>query len=182
MADFNPRRIVVFGPESTGKTTLASTLAAHFHTSWSSEYVRRFWDEHRGVINASDLDAIGRGQVAAEDLAERNSQHVVFCDTDLLTCTLWNDLLFPGACPSWEREEAEARSGRTSLFLLCLTDLPFTPDPQRCFPDVKGRAMCMALWRRSLTERALPFVEIGGPGDARLSQAVRAVDSLLRSL
>jgi NadR type nicotinamide-nucleotide adenylyltransferase len=170
---------VIFGPESTGKTTLAGGLAGRFGESWSSEYVRRFWDEHGGRIGASDLEAIGRGQVAAEDAAERSARRAVFCDTDLLTCTLWNDLLFPGCCPPWEREEAELRARRTALYLLCLTDVPFLPDPQRCFPDAEGRAMCMRLWKQTLVERSLPFVEIGGPWPARLGLAVNAVEALL---
>jgi NadR type nicotinamide-nucleotide adenylyltransferase len=172
---------VIFGPESTGKTTLAGGLASRFGESWSSEYVRRFWDEHGGKIDASDLEAIGRGQVAGEDAAEKSARSTVFCDTDLLTCTLWNDLLFPGCCPPWEREEAELRARRTSLYLLCLTDVPFLSDPQRCFPDAEGRAMCMRLWRKTLVDRSLPFVEIGGPWSARLGLAVSAVEALLRS-
>ena len=109
-----PLRIVLFGPESTGKSTLAERLAARFAAPWSAEYVREYWDTHGGVITAADLDAIARGQVAGEDealrLAKAGGARVVLHDTDLLTCTVWDDLLFPGACPEWVRTEAARRA------------------------------------------------------------------------
>lgn len=178
MADV--KRIAVFGPESTGKTSLARRLAAHFGEPWSIEYVRRFWDEHNATITAADLDAIARGQIAGEDAAAAAARRVCFCDTELLTCVLWDDLLFPGACPPWAREAADRRARGFALFLLCATDVPFEPDPQRCFPDPAGRAMCMRLWRETLTSRGLPFVELhGGDFEARALQAIRAVESAL---
>lgn len=149
-----PRRVVLFGPESTGKSTLAEALAARFQVPWSPEYVREYWDTHDGVITAADLDAIARGQAAAEDAAAaaaaRAGTSLVLHDTDLLTCTLWDDLLFPGACPAWVRAEAERRARGTALFLFCDTDLPWAPDPQRCFPDEEGRAMCRRVFWETL--------------------------------
>lgn len=176
-----PLRIVVFGPESTGKTSLAAKLGQHFGEPWSPEYVRLYWDAHEGSIGPGDLDAIGRGQLEVEASAAAGARRLYFCDTDLLTCTLWNDLLFPGACPSWVREEAERWARLTDLFLLCRTDIPFEPDPQRCFPDPAGRSMCMRLWRETIASRSLPFFEIQGPWDGRPQQAIKAIDALLAS-
>ncbi len=173
------RRVAVFGTESTGKSTLAERLAAHFGEPWSREYAREFWDTHGGVITAADLDAIGRGQVAGEEAAAARARRVVFCDTDLLTCTLWNDALFPGACPAWVRIEAEARARRFGVYLLCKADVPFVPDPQRCFPDDAARARAGAWWREALEARALPFVEIRGSWQERERRAIAAVEELL---
>ncbi len=174
-----PLRIVLFGPESTGKTSLAAKLAAHFGEPWSPEFVREFWDTHGGVITAADLEAIARGQVAGEDAAVARAHCAVFCDTELLTCVLWDDLLFPAACPAWARTEAERRVRGVALWLLCDTDLPWSPDPQRCFPDAAGRAMCRQLWRDALTTRGLPFVEICGDWPAREARAIAAAEELL---
>src|ERR1035437_10321237 len=91
MAEVRIKRIVIFGTESTGKTTLAQQLAAHFGEPWSPEFVREFWDAHGGQITADDLDAIARGQIAGEDYAAARARPAVFCDTELLTCTLWDD-------------------------------------------------------------------------------------------
>lgn len=171
------RRVAVFGTESTGKSTLAERLAAHFGEPWSREYAREFWDARGGVITAADLDAIGRGQVANEEAAAARARRVVFSDTDLLTCTLWNDALFPGACPPWVRREAEARARRFALYLLCEADVPFVPDPQRCFPDDAARAQAGKWWREALVSRRLPFVDIRGPWAERERQAIAAVEA-----
>lgn len=174
------KRIAVFGAESTGKSTLASALARKFGAPVAPEYVRAFWDEHDGRIVAEDLDAIARGQIAGEEAAVAAAKNgLVICDTELLTNVLWADLLFPGACPEWVRVEAEKRSRNYALYLLCDTDIPFEPDPQRCFPDPAGRAMCRKLWRETLESRGLPFVEIRGEAAEREAAAVGAIKQRL---
>lgn len=177
-----PLRVAVFGPESTGKTALAARLAAHFGEPWAPEHVREYWERVGGRIGPADLDAIARGQMALEEEAAARARRVVFCDTELLTCTLWNDLLFPGACPAWVRAEAERRARGYALYLHCVDDLPFAPDPQRCFPGADERARAAARWREALESRALPRVDITGVGPARERQALAAVERLLAAL
>ena len=175
------KRVAIFGMESTGKTTLAQQLAAHFQEPLSLEFVREFWDLRAGTITAADLGTIALGQMANEDHATAHAKRVVFYDTELITCTIWDDLLFPGQCPAWVREEAERRARQMSLWLLCDTDIPFTPDPQRAFPDAAGRAKGRQLSRDALETRGLPFVEIRGDRDARVRRAMAAVEQLLAS-
>jgi NadR type nicotinamide-nucleotide adenylyltransferase len=173
------KRVVVFGPESTGKTTLARSLAGHIGEPWAEEFVREFWEVKDGKITAEDLGTIALGQMASEDRAAERARQVVICDTDLLTCVLWNDLLFPGKCPEWVRAEAEARVRSTDLFLFCDTDLAWAEDPQRCFPDDAGRAMVRRVWREALVGRGQPWVEITGESAERERIAVAAVKRLL---
>lgn len=173
------KRIAIFGTESTGKSTLAERLAAHFDEPWSREFAREFWDARGGRIAAADLDAIGRGQVANEEAAAARARRVVFCDTELITCTLWNDALFPGACPAWVRAEADVRARRFSRYLLCDADVPFVPDPQRCFPDDASRERARGLWREALVSRRLEFVEIRGAWAERERRAIAAVEQIL---
>ncbi|MES2696127.1 MAG: AAA family ATPase [Verrucomicrobiota bacterium] len=173
-----PVRIVVSGTESTGKTWLAQRLAAHFGEPWSAEYAREFWDAHGG-ITAGDLDAVDRGQVANEEAAAAKARRVVFFDTDLITCVLWNDLLFPGACPEWVREEADRRARRVAVYLLCEADVPFAQDPQRCFPEEAERGKIAGLWREALAARGLPVVEIRGDWAQRERTAIAAVERVL---
>jgi NadR type nicotinamide-nucleotide adenylyltransferase len=172
-------QVALFGTESTGKSSLAEKLAAHFDEPWSPEYVRTYWDEHDGKIEASDLDMIARGQLAGEDEAMAYAKRVVFHDTELLTNVLWADILFPGACPEWVRSEAEARSRRMTLYLLCAPDIPFAPDPQRVFADEGARAASALRWREMLVRRGLPFVEITGDWNQREARAIAAIKELL---
>lgn len=173
-------RIVLFGPESTGKSHLTERLAAHFDEPWAPEYVRRFWDANGGRIAAADLDVIARGQVEGEEAAAARARRLVFCDTDLLTNVLWADLLFPEHCPVWVRQEADRRCRRYALYLFCDTDLVFAPDPQRCFPDEADRERCRALWLETLTSRDLPFVRIHGSPAEREARAMAAAEAVLR--
>lgn len=173
-------RIALFGAESTGKSTLARQLAAHFDAPCVLEYVRAFWDEHDGRIDADDLGTIARGQLANEKQAARAAPEFLFCDTELITNTLWADLLFPQQCPDWVREAANRRSRHYALYLLCDTDLPFVADVQRCFPQPEERASCRRLWRAALVERGLPFVDIHGPYEQRLATAIDAIEKLQR--
>jgi nicotinamide riboside kinase len=141
--------------------------------------VREYWDLHGGVIAAGDLDTIARGQMSNEDAAAAQASRVMFSDTELLTCVLWNDLLFAGRCPPWVRPAADQRAKAFSLYLLCDTDLPFAPDPQRCFPDAAGREMCRRLWHETLESRRLPYVIIRGDWEERERTALAAVEQLL---
>lgn len=176
-------RVVLFGAESTGKSTLAEALGRRFSAPWSAEYVREYWEKHGGVITAADLEAIARGQVAAEDAAlgraENAGVRLVFHDTDLLTCTVWDDLLFPGACPAWARVEAARRARATDLFLFCDTDLPWAADPQRCFPDEAGRAMCRRVFLEAVERTGARWARVWGGEAEREARAVLAVEGVL---
>jgi HTH-type transcriptional repressor of NAD biosynthesis genes len=173
------KRIVVSGTESTGKTWLAQRLAAHFGEPWAEEFVREFWEIKAGKIAAADLGTIALGQMANEERAAARARRVVFFDTDLITCVVWDELLFPGMCPAWVREEAERRARECALYLLCDADVPFVADPQRCFPDEAGRAEGRRVWREALESRGLPVAEIRGDWAAREAAAIAAVERVL---
>ena len=111
--------IVVFGSESTGKTTLTHALARRLGCAWSSEYVRDFWHANDGDIRASDLTRIAAGQIermatARASAAQRAARYVLH-DTDLLTHVLWVDLLFPGQCADWVMPNASGGYWRFNL-------------------------------------------------------------------
>jgi NadR type nicotinamide-nucleotide adenylyltransferase len=168
------KRIAIFGPESTGKTTLARKLAARFGAPWVPEYAREFWDAHGG-ITLTDIPAIAREQWRREDeAATRSAGDLLICDTEALTTVLWSDLLY-GSCPEGIRLVAEQRCRHYSLYLLLHIDVEFDPDPQRSFPDPTGRVRTARLWHEALERRGLPFVEIHGTWTEREQRAVAAV-------
>ena len=61
------KKIVVIGPESTGKSTLTQLLAQHYKTEWCAEYAREYLTTHGTEYTFEDLLTIAKGQVELED-------------------------------------------------------------------------------------------------------------------
>ena len=172
-----PLCIAVYGPESTGKTTLAAKLAAHFSAPLVTEYAREFWDAH-GVITLEDIPGIAREQWRREEEARVRANRLVICDTEALTTVLWSDLLY-GTCPDDIRRGAELRAKQYRLYLLLDIDVPWAPDPQRCFPDEGDRQKCLKVWHGALERRQLPYQWIRGDWAQREEAAIAAVEAML---
>ncbi len=168
------RRVVLTGSESTGKTTLARRLAAHYGTVASREFVREYAVARGNRLGFGDHGPIARGQMAAENEAVAAARRVVFLDTDLVSTVVYCEHYY-GRCPAWIAAAAAARAA--DLYLLLDVDLPWVPDPARDRGD--RRDEMHALFRGRLEAMALPYVEIAGLGEARVAAAVRAVDALL---
>jgi NadR type nicotinamide-nucleotide adenylyltransferase len=173
-----PLRVSITGPESAGKSTLAAELAAHYGTVFVPEYARTYLEANGPRYSLPDLEAIARGQLAAEDAATPQATELLFCDTDLLVVKIWAENAF-GTCPAWV--EAALARPRYALTLLLAPDLPWAPDPLREHPDPAQRWHFYNLYRAELVSRNWPFAEISGPPAQRLAQAVAALGARLPS-
>lgn len=170
------KRVCLFGPESTGKTTLASQLGRHYGTVWVGEHARPLLDHKDGVCDEADIPFIVRGQTAAEESLARQADRVLVCDTDpLLTC-VWSDFLF-GSCPQWLRDLA--RNRHYDLYLLMDIDVPWVDDGQRYLAD--SRSDFFARCKESLDALNRPYVTLSGGWQERFDQAVERIDRLLEA-
>ncbi len=174
-------RVVLFGPESTGKSTLARRLAGHFKTVWVPEFLRHFVDARlpslspgAPLVAETDLPAIIAGQIAAEEALAPKAARVLFCDTDPLQTAVYAEHYF-GQTPAWLRALAAPRP--YALHLLLGVDTPFVPDPQRDRPG--QRAELFARFKNALDQSGRRYVEIRGSWDQRERRAIAAVDELL---
>lgn len=173
---YSPQLISITGPESAGKSTLSAQLAAHYGTTFVPEYARAYLEAAGPRYTLLDLEAIARGQLAAEDAAAPQASGLLFCDTDLLVIKIWAENAF-GVCPAWVA--AALAQPRYALTLLLAPDLPWAPDPLREHPDPAQRWHFYNLYRAELVSRGWPFAEINGPAAGRLAQAVAAVAARL---
>jgi len=164
------KTVCLFGPESTGKSTLARRLAEHFGTIAAPEYGRIYCEEFGTYCTADDLRNIVRGQRALEAAARRQANRILILDTDRLMTALWADMLLGIRPPDLDAVEQTA-----DVYLLADIDIPWADDGTRYFPGEAARKRFYAICRKELEKRALPFAEIKGEGDARLEAAIAAV-------
>ena len=180
------KKIVIIGPESTGKSTLCEQLAAHYHTDWVPEYAREYMTTHGTAYRYEDLLRIAEGQLALEDaatarilreqgLAETATQ-LLFIDTDMYVMKVWSEFVF-GRCDPWILTQILLR--KYDGYLLCRTDLPWTADELREYPDLVTREKLFHIYRDCLINQNTPWSEIGGQADERLEGAIAAVNRLI---
>lgn len=170
-------KVCLFGPESTGKTTLATRLAQHYRTAYAADYVRAYLDVTGSLGTIDDVPWIARGQLATEAVVAAQAERVLICDTTLASVALWSEVLY-GATPEWVRDQALQQ--RYDLWLLTDIDVPFEPDRLRCFPEPAQRAWFMAECRRMLGELEVAAVLVRGSEHKRLSLACTTIDQMLR--
>lgn len=170
-----PARIVLIGPECTGKTQLAQTLAALFRVPWSVEFARLFVESRQRAVKYRDVDAIGRGQLAQEEEAIARAKAagapLLFHDTDLISTLIYSRHYF-GKAPVWI--EPRARGRLADLYLLHSPDVPWTEDPgQREHPE--RREELFARFQETLRQLGSPVAPIYGPWDTRCMLALEAI-------
>lgn len=175
------KKIVVIGPESTGKSTLSNMLAKHFNTIWCAEYAREYLLQHGTNYTFDDLATIAKGQLALEDAAVKQVQNegkspLVFIDTDMYVMKVWCEYVF-GKCHNFILEEITHR--KYDLYLLCNIDLPWVKDELREYPDEQPRQELYNIYKDLLSNQSTPWVNISGNYEERFASSVHAVEQIL---
>lgn len=188
------KKIVIIGPESTGKSTLCEQLAAHYKTIWCAEYAREYLLKHGTDYSFDDLLTIAKGQLALEDtsvssivngewsmLQDSDSplttdHSAVFIDTDMYVMKVWCEYVF-GKCHQFILDEIAAR--KYDLYLLCNIDLPWVADELREYPNEEPRKELYQIYKDIMINQQTPWVDISGNYEERLEKAIAAVDAIL---
>lgn len=161
---FFVQRVAILGGESSGKSTLAATLAERFSTVRVPEFGRELWDERGGQLRPEDMAIIVRTQIAREEAAMLRANRFVFCDTTPLTTRFYSEAMFGEV-------SAEVRSAAFRdypITLLCEPDFPFVQDGTRQNADFRARQH--AWYLTELVGRGICFARVGGSLEARLDQ------------
>lgn len=187
------KKIVVLGPESTGKSTLCQLLAQHFNTIWCAEYAREYLLEHGTDYTFNDLLTIAKGQLALEEAAkeslaarslsfdnspvftsdQRPTTNYLFIDTDQYVMKVWCEFVF-GDCHNWILRRIAERP--YDLYLLCDVGLPWVKDELREYPDEGPRQKLFHIYKDILVNQNTPWAIISGNYEQRLQAAIDAVN------
>ena len=171
-------KVVLFGPESTGKTTLSKALAKHFDTDWVAEYAREYlqnkWDLEQKTCEPSDLLPIAIGQMQLENAAAKTND-LLFCDTNLLETKVYSEVYYNGYCDPLINHYAKKNCYK--LYFLCDIDVPWVADDLRDKPN--ERKKMFSAFERTLQKQELSYVLLSGSKPQRLENAVKHINELL---
>ncbi len=172
------KRIVVLGAESTGTTTLARALAAHFKTAWVPEY-GRFYSE--GKVTAKDpawhseeFVTIAQAQQDMEDALAEHANGLVVCDTDAFATGVWHERYMQSRSAA---VEAVDKLNRHDFYIVTGDEIPFVQDGVRDGEHI--RHWMHGRFIERLTEEGKPHIVVSGPHEERLKRAVGAIAAVL---
>lgn len=170
-------KIALFGPESTGKTTLAKLLAEYYETEWVPEFARDYlqekWEENQHICVADDMLPIAYGQVALENKKLASAKKYLFSDTNLMVTKVFSEMYY-GFCDPLLNEAALEHE--YDLFFLTDIDVPWEKDDIRDTPD--GRESVFSVFKQTLIDTKKPFITLSGNKESRLAKAIAIIDNL----
>jgi NadR type nicotinamide-nucleotide adenylyltransferase len=173
-------KVVLYGPESTGKTTLAKQLAAHYKTLWVPEYMREYlqkkWDSEKQLVEMADLIPIAKGQLRLEREASQQVEKLLICDTNLLELKVYSEYYYDGFCPS--EIKTEATKDNYSIYLLTYVDTPWEADILRDRPNNREEMFC--IFEAELKKQGFPYQILKGNEEQRVKKATEIIDTLYR--
>jgi nicotinamide riboside kinase len=165
----NYRRIVVIGPESTGKTSLTKNLAAYFEVNWLPEYAREYIEKLDRPYVYGDVEIIATKQVALEKEALASTNSFTIIDTDLIITKIWFQVVYQ-KMPDWI--DSAIRAQNDSFYLLCATDIPWEDDPVR-ENGGEMREKLFEIYENELNFYGFTYGIVRGLGEERLKNALK---------
>jgi len=186
------KKIVLIGPECTGKSFLSEQLARHYNTLWCPEYAREYLIKKGKKYDYDDLFVIAKGQIKLEEeiiqsvignkllvkpnASLTNHDALIFIDTDMYVMKVWSEFVF-GKCHPYILYQITER--KYDLYLLCNTDLPWVKDELREYPDLKTRQKLYDIYKNLMIQQSTPWIEISGNPEERFQKANHAIEQLL---
>ncbi len=182
------KKVIILGPESTGKSTLCEQLATHFNTLWCPEFARQYLEKNGPSYNYDDLLIIANGQLSLEekytkDLNKSKSSEksqtlnsILFLDTDMHVIKVWSEFVF-GKCHSFILEKLADQ--HADLYLLCNIDLPWVKDNLREYPELESRRQLFHIYKDLLENQKIPYRIISGNNEQRMNEAIAAVNQII---
>jgi HTH-type transcriptional repressor of NAD biosynthesis genes len=172
-------KVVLFGPESTGKTTLSRHLARHYNTVWAPEFARDYlqkkWNNERKTCESADLIPIAIGQMKLENKLAKKADKILICDTDLLETKVYSEEYYGGFVD--KKLDQAAQENTYDLYLLTYVDTPWEEDDLRDRPE--QRLEMFHAFENALKKHNRPYLLLKGDKKIRLKKAIQAIDKIM---
>jgi len=164
-------KIVITGPECSGKTTLVNGLKKHLEFGQVNEVAREYLQLRNNFYDVTSLYEIALLQRWEEK--SKTDYPIVICDTDLLTIIIWK----------LEKYQIEDQNlinfwlaSPTDMFFLCSPDMTWEYDPMRENPNDRDRLF--TIYETYLQKFNQPYQILKGSKEDRLNQVMKYVQSL----
>jgi len=164
-------KIIVTGPESSGKTTLCKEISNQFNIPFTTEYAREYLKKKGVNYNQSDLLEIANGQFISEGGL---NQQLSLQDSDLITIKIWSEYKY-GNCDNWILEQIAKQKSENRFYLLCKPDIPWKADPLRENPT--NREELFEIYKEELEKLKHNYVII--EGEERIKNSISKISSLM---
>ena len=164
-------KIIVTGPESSGKTTLCKALSKYYNLPFTKEFAREYLTDLGKNYLQEDLLKIATGQLENEQIII-NNQQISLHDTDLITLKIWSDYKY-GNCNNWILEQIEKQKVENRFYLLCKPDLKWVYGPLRENPT--NRNELLEIYKQELKNLGHKFLII--KGEDRNEQAIESLST-----
>lgn len=166
------KRVCFYGAESTGKSTMAKRMAAHYNTEYVPEVAREMITSNN--FSVDDIIAIGKAQVERIVQKGRSANRILFCDTDIITTQIYAQHYLHGVPQILYQLEQQV--GYDIYFLFDI-DVPWVEDGLR---DLGHRRNEMAtIFRSALDSRKISYVQVYGNWEQRFEIIKAEIDFLL---
>ena len=160
-------KIIVTGPESSGKTTLCKALSEHYNLPFTKEFAREYLTDLGKNYLQEDLLKIAVGQLKSE-------QNTQLLDTDLITIKIWSEYKY-GNCDKWILEQIEKQKTEKRFYLLCKPDIHWEADPLRENPN--NRNGLFELYKKELEDLEYNYLIV--KGENRVETSISKISSLI---
>ncbi len=172
-------KVVLFGPESSGKTTLSRQLARFYNTVWVPEYARNYlqekWNIERKTCEQKDMMPIAYGQMELENKLAKKADRILICDTDLLETKVYSQEFYNGFVD--EDLHKATLKNEYDLYLLTYIDTPWEEDDLRDRPE--QRLEMFTAFEKALIENKKNYIVLKGDKKIRLKTATAAINAIL---
>ena len=165
------KKIVLTGPESTGKSTLTKQLSEYYKMPMISEIARNYVANLNRPYTQKDVVEIAKLQINAEQKIIKQQPEIIFLDTDLIITKIWLIHRYSD-CPMFV--DKHLRENPAHLHLLCYYDIQWEYDSVRENPDL--REYFFDKYLDEIKFYSLNYKIIKGTGEKRFENAVKLIN------